>query len=251
MTDTIEEEKRLYDVETSSEQGRCFYDSFTDPDWRRKRRNNNIMPNAAFRARFGGNRRSFYNKNETNNQEWKNARVAAKHLKFCPGERCKTYLPLYEFGSNWNMEDNFDIYCIKCNQMKRVEKQSKRKSSEVVHDSFKVFKQMKTSQLESEENKMREVFKRIDLASVEAKGRFKREIPADPEEICKKLFGSRKYTCNVTKEPLTPECFLEHHSITFEVRERADKKKVLDIICSDCCLSVEKTLPSPAPKTCR
>ena len=29
--------------------------------------------------------------------DWRNAKVAAKHLKFCPGDHCKVWLPLYNF----------------------------------------------------------------------------------------------------------------------------------------------------------
>ena len=54
--------------------------------------------------------------------DWRNARVAAKHLKFCPGEECKNWPPLQNFGANVNMNDGLDVYCIRCNQNKREQR---------------------------------------------------------------------------------------------------------------------------------
>ena len=293
---TEEEAKELYDCEGDQE-GLC--DSFTDPDWRRKPRRSNILPNTSFRARFGkgGSGAHFALSRGVRavrgddlpaqgSVDWRNAKVAAKHLKFCPGDNCRVWLPLYHFGSNFNMEDGLDIYCISCNHHKREEKRGKRvKSPQVLTshqfeprvtassssssssssgaasssssssalsssskygvvtekvDKFVQFQEEQENSPGIQENRTREVEKRISMAAIEAKGRFKREIKVDPEEVCKRLFQRGKYTCDITNEPLTPKCFLSHHSITFEVREskKHDGKKVIDVICSDCRLQV-------------
>ena len=135
------------------------------------------------------------------------------------------------------MEDGLDIYCINCNNAKREEKRGKRHVPGVIVDKFVQFKEMYDND-EYNESRTREVQKRIELALVEAKGRFKRELPVDPEEVCRRIFLGGKYVCNVTNKPLTPKCFLDHHSITFEVRTNASNKKVMDVICSDCKVQV-------------
>ena len=135
------------------------------------------------------------------------------------------------------MEDGLDIYCLACNNRKREEKKGKRTDTKMVVDKFVQFKEAYEKD-EYNENRTREVQKRIEMAAIEAKGRFKRDIPVDPEDVSNKLFNTNKYMCDVTGKRLTPKCFLDHHSVTFEVRKNANNKKVLDIICSDCHLEV-------------
>ena len=246
--DTVEAEKKLYQCE-DGEGDRdgiapppgFIHDSFTDPDWRRPRRDH-ILPTATFRARFGGNRHNnnkphtHFHRNRGFPVDWRNAKVAAKHLKFCPGDSCRVWLPLYHFGSNFNMEDGLDIYCLVCNNTRREEKKGRR-TPKVVVDMFVQFKDAYEKN-EYNENRDREVEKRIEMAAIMAKGRFKREIPVDAKDVMKRLFDSNKYVCDVTGKSLTPKCFLDHHSITFEVRRNANNKKVLDVICSDCHVEV-------------
>ena len=88
--DTLEEEKNLYscaeddsDVDGIKPPPGFIYDSFTDPDWRRPRRDN-ILPTTSFRARFGGRRSNILFNNRSYPVDWRNAKVAAKHLKFLP-----------------------------------------------------------------------------------------------------------------------------------------------------------------------
>lgn len=228
-----------------------FYDSFNDPDWR-KPRGNSSTPNTSFRARFGqrgfqGRHASFgaqgFNMTKGNRKntrptgfDWGMAKLAAKHLKFCPGETCKEWLPLHNFGSNYNMEDGLDIYCVSCNINHRDDKRGRRntiaKKIQPV-DKYVTFKQERESSLLNE-TQMREVEKRIRQAALEARGRFKREIPIKTSEIYKTIFENDAYMCEATNEPMTPKCFLDHHSITFEIRLNATNKKVVDVICSDC-----------------
>ena len=100
-----------------------------------------------------------------------------------------------------------------------------------VVDKFKLFEKKHNT----EDSREREVIKRIDMAAVEAKGRFKRTLDIDSAHVSQLLFdrGTRnRYICNVTESPLTRQCFLDHHSITFEVRESKThkNKKVMDVI---------------------
>ena len=229
-----------------------FYDSFNDPDWR-KPRGNTSTPNTSFRARFG--QRGFQARHASFGVsgfnmvkggkkptrpagfDWSMAKLAAKHLKFCPGETCKEWHPLQNFGSNYNMEDGLDIYCVSCNANHRDDKRGRRnnttKKKHVVVDKFVAFKQEREGSL-LHETQMREVEKRIRMAALEAKGRFKKEIPVKVSEINRLIFENGSYICEVTNEPMTPKCFLDHHSITFEIRLKANQKKVVDVICSDC-----------------
>lgn len=227
-----------------------FYDSFNDPDWR-KPRGNTQNPNLSFRARFGNrgfngrnpgfgasgfNMTNKSGRNRANGFDWSMAKLAAKHLKFCPGETCKEWLPLQNFGSNFNMEDGLDIYCVSCNANHRDDKRGRRNSAlkKVVSiDKYTTFKKEHEDGILNE-TQMREVEKRIRLAAIEARGRFKREIPIKTSEIYRLIFEDDAYVCEVTNEPMTAKCFLDHHSITFEIRTNETNKKVVDVICSDC-----------------
>ena len=227
-----------------------MYDSFSDPDWRKKRSGGST--NSSLRARFshlqsggggfgssgfGGVNHFRSRKNRGRGFDWGVAKVAANHLKFCSGEHCRSWLPLHAFGSNFNMADGLDIYCIKCNTNyrngKRTELNTNPSAKPVLKDKYCAFKEQYESNVFTE-TQTREVEKRIRQAGIEAKGRFKRDITIDSSNVCRKLFSDGLYECEVTGETMTPACFLDHHSITFELRENEEKKKVVDVICSDC-----------------
>lgn len=249
-------DKIHYNVEG---QNSSMRDSFNDPDWRRPR--SDAPPNKSFRARFsyrpsrgfgssgfGGNH--FTHVNNTmkyphrrngrpynNGFDWQTAKVAANHLKFCAGDNCKEWLPLHAFGSNYNMPDNLDNYCISCNNNHRIDRREKRNKNihprQSTKDKFCVFKEAYEKEV-FKETQMREVEKRMRLACTEAKGRYKREIPLDTAATCRRLFTDEMYVCEVTGEKMTPDCFLDHHSITLELRHNETGSKVIDVICSDC-----------------
>lgn len=133
------------------------------------------------------------------------------------------------------MEDGLDIYCIDCNNRKKNEKYEERKPVKPkITDKFVDFCEKYETDERFEENRRREIYKRIKMAAIEAKGRFKRDITIDPDEIIEHIFEKNNYTCTVKNERLTTSCFLDHHQITFEVRENQKGQKVLDVICSDC-----------------
>lgn len=200
-----------------------FYDSLNDMNWRKPKRNR-ALPSSQFKALFRNNRNNF-------TPNWRNSKVAAKHLKYCPGDSCRVWLQLHHFATNYNMEDGLDIYCIECNNKRKNEKQQRKN---VVTDKFVQFCEKYDNDERFEINRRREVYKRIKMAMIEARGRFKRDINIEPDEIIKHLFEDNQYHCTLKNQPLTTNCFLDHHQITFEIRKNQKDQKVLDVICSDC-----------------
>lgn len=177
--------------------------------------------------------------------DWRHARVAAKHLKFCPGEFCKSWQPLHNFGANMNMPDHLDVYCISCNQTKRQQRRDKeapvvkQRHTGPVPDKYELFNKVYKMQAPQKDLKTireqaiwREVKKRIARAAMDAQTRYNTKLPIDPTDVARRLFQGKKFICNVTGQVLTLECFLEHHVLTFEVSD--GKPRRMDIICSQC-----------------
>lgn len=193
-------------------------DSFTDSDWRTAPRL------SRFSSRFANG--IMFSHHRPTKQFFKNQK-AAHHLKFCPADVCRSWLPLHFFGTNLRMSDGLDRYCLRCNQ-RQSERQQKGR------DKFEIFSQ-EFERDPYNTSRVREVYKRIDQAVLDARGRFKQKLPIDPEDVYQVLFGKGKLVCDITGHLLTPECFLNHHMLTFEVREHASREgcKVLDVICSE------------------
>jgi hypothetical protein len=178
--------------------------------------------------------------------EWCGAKLAAKHLKFCPGENCKKWLPLHNFGVNWNMSDKLDVYCINCNMNRRNDRNytfnknncNSKNTSKLQADKYELFTQAYNKTISpippailKEKAVSREMLKRIDDAAKFAMSRYKKKFKYDAIEIERQLFQGGKYICNITGQILTRECFLEHHQLTFQYKK--DNKK-MDVICSQC-----------------
>lgn len=209
------------------------FDCSNSSNWRDKSRPANLRPDF---SRFF-------------TSDWRNARVAAKHLKFCPGEECKNWLPLHEFAENLSMADGLDVYCIKCNQKRRENRfrPKQQKQEQRVADKFemfsKVYKSMEPKVYDENELKRnairREVDKRINDARDYARSRYNRKFNVDSVEVRRKLFQGGRYICNITGQILQQECFLEHHTLTFQLSK--DNKK-MEIVCSQC------RLGQPPPK---
>lgn len=175
---------------------------------------------------------------------YQDAKVAARHLKFCPGNNCLTYLPLYNFASNNNMSDGLDVYCIDCNLKKKEEKRqlrNERAMSIQRGDKYNGFAKSKKAPFcmmpenreAVERRQMREAEKLIQEAVSTAERRFKTKIHLTPPQILNVIFQNQKKRCQVTDRPMTLECFVDHHQPTFNVRENADGKKVMEILCSE------------------
>lgn len=157
--------------------------------------------------------------------EWKYAKINAKQLKLCPGENCEQWLPLYNFAANSSTDDKLDVYCMKCNARRKQNRKRK-------IDRYESFVQASTKSDEDKQKAVyREVERRIAHAAKEAQTRYGRKFTADHVEISRKLFQNKAYLCNVTGNTLTPECFLEHHTLTFQLSK---EKCSIEIIASQC-----------------
>lgn len=167
--------------------------------------------------------------------EWKTAKMAAKQIKFCPGEACRQWLPLFHFGENENMVDRLDVYCFTCNQRSRKKKKKT--------DKFEAFVSCFDEAEEEQENNniIREVDQRIMQAARDAQKRYKRKFFVDKADVSRKLFLFKKFVCCVTGSVLTPKCFLDHHTLTFQLSTGKDK---MEIVCSQCriCTPPKKSL---------
>lgn len=173
--------------------------------------------------------------------DWRTARVAAKHLKFCPGDKCRQWLALHNFSANNNMSDKLDVYCIQCNQTKRNErlnryripsKITRERSTDKYEMFVKAYREKeppKSAEHMKEEAIFREVGKRIEEAADVARKRYRKRFSVEKTEISRKLFQGGKHICNITGQILTPECFLEHHTLTFQLNKET---KRIEIICS-------------------
>ncbi len=223
-----------------------FPKSFEDPDWR-SHRVNKTYSNARFRKNFGFGIKKDSNAppqtsfERVNPNKWKSAKINARHMKFCPGESCCIWLPLHHFNSNFNMQDSLDTYCIDCNTRKRSEKRKRRViKCGKVKDDYETFINSKNKFKNAGKLKQREVFKRIEASIFEAQTRFNTKFPLKCEDVSKKLFDSKSFICNITGQILTPDCFLHHHSLTLQVRQNSNRKRVLDVICSDARMDTSK-----------
>ena len=155
------------------------------------------------------------------NNEWKTAKMAAKQLKFCPGESCRQWLPLFQFCENANTPDRLDVYCFTCNRRNRKKK----------IDKFEAFV-MRSEDEALGVNVLREVDRRIMIAAKDAQRRYNQKFYVDKVDISRKLFLFKRFICCVTGSVLTPRCFLDHHSLTFQL-SATDKNKI-EIVASQC-----------------
>lgn len=181
--------------------------------------------------------------------DWKNAKVAAKQLKFCPGEYCRQWLPLFQFGENDSMNDKLDVYCISCNQRSRRIKRKKIDKFEAFvaalnkdEDEQQYINNVNNvNNMNNINNIEREVDRRIMQAAKEAQRRYNRKFFVDKADITRKLFQHKKFVCCITGSVLTQQCFLDHHTLTFQLSNGKDK---IEIVCSQCriCTPPRKTL---------
>jgi hypothetical protein len=209
-----------------------------------------LFPSPSFEDDFGRAEDDFAPRAPADD-DWRQAKVAANHLKFCPGDQCRVWLPLHSFGANPNTQTGLDIYCIGCNARRRTERKSGQRAACPPHamrlDKFEVFAGRykgetveRTAEDAAEDAVSREVAKRIASALEDAEKRFNRRIPIEPDEVSRRMFMRKRFVCNVTGQVLDPRCFLDHHSLTLELRQavvpdaKGRNRHVVDIICSDC-----------------
>lgn len=163
--------------------------------------------------------------------EWKGAKVAARQLKFCPGRDCGQHLPIHMFASNAGAPDRLDTFCLNCNASKEATRTDK---YELFSRSYRLNAPQKDTEKIREQAIWREVKKRFDRAAQDAAVRYGVRVPLDPLDASRRLFQGGKWICNVTGQVLSFECFLEHHALTYEVRNGADGRRVVDMVVSQC-----------------
>ena len=134
------------------------------------------------------------------------------------------------------MNDKLDVYCISCNQRSRRTKRKK-------IDKFEAFVAALNKEDDDQEsnNIEREVDRRIMQAAKDAQKRYNRKFFVDKADITRKLFQHKKFVCCVTGSVLTQQCFLDHHTLTFQLSSGKDKT---EIVCSQCriCTPPKKSL---------
>jgi hypothetical protein len=100
-------------------------------------------------------------------------------------------------------------------------------------DKFERFKRAHAAPPEAPERAlMREVHRRIATAIKDAEVRHQRALDLDPAEVSRRLFHGGRLICAVSGEPVSPECFLDHHTVRFAVTALPDGK-LLSTICSN------------------
>lgn len=163
-----------------------------------------------------------------------------KQSKLCRGELCNCVLPIARFAPNPNMVDGRDLYCIDCNIRKRQEKADRRNDKgydkSIIYDPFEelafskyTYKQNPMIVVDNLANKRHSmILKTIDSTLQETKMRYKKSIKLKKQEIYERLFTG-KFHCLRENNVLTPECFINHHTLTFVIDNND-----LDIIPSEC-----------------
>lgn len=144
-------------------------------------------------------------------------------MKLCPGDNCDVFLPLYQFGSNSNMPDGLDTYCVECNNKKRREKEARRFRTSMSYTPFMGSTSPNNTQMSTVGygNVMRrDVLQRLEDSIDEASRTLSiPDFPLTAETLYDKLFSGRRLLCDRTGEHLTPGCFLDHHAIHFMIED--------------------------------
>lgn len=167
-------------------------------------------------------------------------------IKYCPGNKCRVLLPLFQFGYNCNMPDGMDTYCIECNQRKRSEREEKRQMLKMGMYSIDAYEEYKLKQgvigstsnafpFRSNKNNgdycvlKRDIVRSIDDTLTEAKMKHRFDIPFSAESVYDKLFAGRRLICNITGTIMTPSCFDDHHEINI-----IKINDTIEVKCSHC-----------------
>lgn len=187
---------------------------------------------------------SFKNMRAKKYSQGKEAKNKIYGAKYCPGDSCCKVRPLSQFGRNANMPDKLDTYCIDCNIRKRKEREEKRIMVSMGLYSIDKYEQFKIK----EEHDLfdhgfldviqpthkapyvlkRDVVREIDNIMLEARLKYKHVIPFSSKEVYDSIF-TPNMICSVTGSPVTPACFMAHHSISVVVNDT-----LVDIKCNKC-----------------
>lgn len=158
-------------------------------------------------------------------------------MKFCPGDSCRVFIPLFQFANNCNMPDGLDTYCLGCNNRKRKENDFSRFGFQAgfhlptaIDDSLSSFPSFQPQRKDFVSVMKRDVLAAIQNSidqTCELLGWKKMPITADV--IYEKLFTGRRWLCERTNQTMTPACFLDHHAIRFMIEDNR-----LNIKCNGC-----------------
>lgn len=176
--------------------------------------------------------------------------------KMCRGQNCGCLLPLSDFMRNRNMPDGYDLYCIRCNQRKRAERNSNKPTFESafyfsgdyannfnipeafekdVPTSAPLAKPLPISH-ELDRFRKQSIITTITQKITDAKLRYKKKINLCEEEVHDRLFNGN-FHCLRNNKILTQECFMHHHLLTIVVDDSD-----VDIVVSECiCASALET----------
>lgn len=177
--------------------------------------------------------------------------VGKERLKYCPGAKCRLWLPLHRFATNCNMADGFDIYCVECNLRKRKDRRDRQQRTSLslpFQDEYELFlKERQRKEYESQQSwrlgappehrsmghweARAHTLRYLKHAITEAKLKHKLSIPLDENTVFSKLFVGRRLICTQTGETITPACFLDHHAIKLEVDSETNR---LHVKCNKC-----------------
>ena len=150
-------------------------------------------------------------------------------MKFCPGAKCGLFLPLFQFSLNSRMLDGFDTYCKQCNQ--NYGKRSTPAHQVPSQGQLAMWRSGEGLKASPMPVMKREILERLRAAVAEAEETYQTTVPFDASSIFGKLFSSNRLVCEITGEPLTPSCFMEHHGIRVVVDKNEGRA---DVKCSHC-----------------
>jgi hypothetical protein len=185
---------------------------------RRKHQDNWRTPIEIPTFQWGKN--TYQPKNKTffcrDKSSWRENKREKNELKYCPGNSCCVWLPLEQFAKNLNVADGMDRYCIKCNRLKRMELNAKRKQrkNNYIIDSLEQFRSevymsKKTNLVKTN------TIKKINEVITQTEKKTRKNIPFTANTIFASLFDGHLFKCKNTHEFLTPACFLRHHEVSF------------------------------------
>lgn len=160
-------------------------------------------------------------------------------IKYCPGNRCRMFLPLFQFAHNNNMPDGRDTYCLECNFNKRKEKEEKRRKSRngIFYESIDKF-----AAFQKEQERLhgtyytrsgaivlkRDIIEKIQGSLDEAQEKGI-QCPFTANTIFDKLFTGRRFLCEITGHAISPTCFMDHHAVKIVYCDGR-----IDVKCNKC-----------------
>lgn len=155
-------------------------------------------------------------------------------LKYCPGNRCRVFLPFFQFGYNFNMSDGMDTYCVECNQIKRREKEERRRKSQGFSYCIDKFEEYQLNQYRPFSANDKPVLKRDVTRKIQDYlDKYTEENNSEPpftsQVLYDKLFNGRRLVCQITGKCLTPSCFMDHHALSL-----VKDGQRLDVKCNKC-----------------